>query len=148
VSRKIVTIGQEVFDFLAWKVPRHSFYARRSDGELRVVILIGSALPPWATRFRCEFGDGTAVPFNSYELLPLSLSEVSQLENVLQGSFDSRKGRPLAAGNRGKPGLSAKRATLVELRDGPVDARTVRAKDILDGAFRKKEVTSPDPGGG
>jgi hypothetical protein len=37
-------------------------------------------------------------------------------------------------------------ATLVELRDGPVDERTVRARDILDRAFRKKEVTSPDLG--
>ena len=40
-------------------------------------------------------------------------------------------------------------ATLVELSDGPkkpeVDTRTVRARDILDRAFRKKEVTSPDP---
>jgi hypothetical protein len=34
---------------------------------------------------------------------------------------------------------------LVELRpDGPVDTRTVRAKDILDRAFRKKEVASAD----
>jgi hypothetical protein len=32
-------------------------------------------------------------------------------------------------------------AALVELRDDPVDARTVRARDILDRAFRKK-VTS------
>jgi hypothetical protein len=39
-------------------------------------------------------------------------------------------------------------ATLVELRDDPkkpvVDRRTVRARDILDRAFRKKEITSPD----
>jgi hypothetical protein len=35
-------------------------------------------------------------------------------------------------------------AALVELRDDPVDARTVRARDILDRAFRKK-VTSSDP---
>ena len=38
---------------------------------------------------------------------------------------------------------------LVELRDGSkkpvVDTRMVRARDILDRAFRKKEVTSPDP---
>jgi hypothetical protein len=36
-------------------------------------------------------------------------------------------------------------AKLVELRDSAVDARTVRARDILDRAFKKKEVTSPDP---
>ena len=33
---------------------------------------------------------------------------------------------------------------LVELRDGPKDGRTVPARDILDQAFRKKKVTSPD----
>jgi hypothetical protein len=110
VSRKIVTIGDEVFDFLAWKLVGHSFYARRSDGELRAVALIGSGQPLWATPFRCEFPDGTVIGFNAYELSPLSLSEISQLQNVLQGSFYSRKGRPLAAGKRGKPELSAKRA--------------------------------------
>jgi hypothetical protein len=110
VSRKIVTIGDEVFDFLAWKLVGHSFYARRSDGELRAVALIGSGRPLWATPFRCEFPDGTVIGFNAYELSPLSLSEISQLQNVLQGSFYSRKGRPLAAGKRGKPELSAKRA--------------------------------------
>jgi hypothetical protein len=36
--------------------------------------------------------------------------------------------------------------TLVELRpDGPADTRTSRARDILDRAFRKKEVTSEAP---
>jgi hypothetical protein len=110
VSRKIVTIGDEVFDFLAWKLVGHSFYARRSDGELRAVALIGSGRPLWATPFRCEFPDGTVIGFNAYELSPLSLSEISQLQNVLQGSFYSRKGRPLAAGKRGKPELSAKGA--------------------------------------
>ncbi len=106
MSRKIVTIGDEVFDFLAWKLVGHSFYARRSDGELRAVALIGSGRPLWATPFRCEFPDGTVIGFNAYELSPLSLSEISQLQNVLQGSFYSRKGRPLAAGKRGKPELS------------------------------------------
>ena len=110
MSRKIVTIGDEVFDFLAWKLVGHSFYARRSDGELRAVALIGSGRPLWATPFRCEFPDGTVIGFNAYELSPLSLSEICQLQNVLQGSFYSRKGRPLAAGKRGKPELSAKRA--------------------------------------
>ena len=102
----IVTIGKEVLDFLVWKVQRHSFYARRSDGKLRAVALIGSVLPLWATRFRCEFPDGTVIGFERYEILPLTLSEISQLQNVLQGSFYSRKGRPLAAGKRGKPELS------------------------------------------
>jgi hypothetical protein len=91
-------------------VQRHSFYARRSDGKLRAVALIGSVLPLWATRFRCEFPDGTVIGFERYEILPLTLSEISQLQNVLQGSFYSRKGGPLAAGKRGKPELSAKRA--------------------------------------
>ena len=40
-------------------------------------------------------------------------------------------------------------AALVELRDGSkkpvVDTRMVRARDTLDRAFKKKEVTSPDP---
>jgi hypothetical protein len=35
--------------------------------------------------------------------------------------------------------------TLVNLADGPTDTRMVRARDILDRAFKKKEVTSPDP---
>ena len=106
----IVTIGKEVLDFLVWKVQRHSFYARRSDGELRAVALIGSGRPLWATPFRCEFPDGTVIGFERYEILRLTLSEISQLQNVLQGSFYSRKGGPLAAGKRGKPELSAKRA--------------------------------------
>jgi hypothetical protein len=66
VSRKIVTIGDELFDFLAWKLVGHSFYARRSDGELRAVALIGSGRPLWATPFRCEFPDGTVIGFNAY----------------------------------------------------------------------------------
>jgi hypothetical protein len=118
VSRKIVTIGEEVFDFLAWKLPRRSFYARRSDGELSVVILKGSGLPLWATRFRCEFWDGTVIGFghyrvdrvvrDAYELQPLSLSEISQLENVLQEPAESRKSKP--AGKKVTPELSVKRS--------------------------------------
>ncbi len=42
--------------------------------------------------------------------------------------------------------------TLVELasdlKKPVVDTRGVQARDILDRAFRKKEVTSPDPGAG
>jgi hypothetical protein len=101
----IVTIGKEVFDFLHWKVVGHSFYVRRSDGELRVVALVGSGLPLRSAWFRCEFGDGTTIGFNAYKLSPLSLSEISQLQNVLQ---ESRKG-----GKKGKlttPEVRAKRS--------------------------------------
>ena len=105
MSRKIVTIGNEVFDFLAFKKPGHSFYVRRSGGELRVVALIGSGLPLWATRFRCEFPDGAVIGFERYEILPLSLSEISQLQNVLQ---ESRKGEK--KGKLTTPEVRAKRS--------------------------------------
>ena len=106
----LVTIGKEVFDFLVWKVQRHSFYARRSDGELRAVALIGSGLPLWATRFRCEFPDGTVIGFERYEILPLTLSEISQLENLPQESAYSRERRPAEKRGKKTPALSAKRA--------------------------------------
>jgi hypothetical protein len=109
VSRKIVTIGEEVFDFLAWKLPKDSFYARRSDGELRVVVLVGSRLSLRATRFRCEV-DGITVPFESYQLLPLSLSEIPQLQNVLQESAYSPKSKPAEKRGKTTPALSATRA--------------------------------------
>ena len=86
----VVTIGKEVFDFLQWKKVGHSFYVRRSDGELRGVALVGSGLPLRAAWFRCEFGDGTTIGFNAYKLLPLSLSEISQLQNVLQESRENK----------------------------------------------------------
>lgn len=86
----IVTIGKEVFDFLQWKKVGHSFCVRRSDGELRVVALVGSGLPLRSAWFRCEFGDGTTIGFNAYKLSPLSLSEISQLQNVLQESRENK----------------------------------------------------------
>ena len=64
---------------------------------------MGSGLPLWATQFRCEFGDGTVIGFNAYKLSPLSLSEISQLQNVLQESAYSQKRGP-AVKKQGKPG--------------------------------------------
>jgi hypothetical protein len=124
MSRKIVTIKKEAFEFLGWKEPYRSFYVRRGNGDLRVVELVGM-LPPkpkgfdadydpvkisrdldlYATRFRCEFGDGTVTSLREYKFSPLSLLEISQLENLLQ---ESRKG-----GGKGKlttPELRAKRS--------------------------------------
>ena len=106
----IVTIGKEVFDFLQWKKVGHSFYVRRSDGELRAVALIGSGLPLWATRFRCEFPDGTVIGFDRYEILPLSLSEISQLQNVLQESVYSQESKPAEKKDKRTSAVSAKRA--------------------------------------
>jgi hypothetical protein len=112
VSRKTVTIGKEVFDFLAWKKPGHSFYGRRSDGELRVVALIGSGRPLWATPFRCEV-DGITIGFNAYQLLPLSLSEWLQLQNIEPP--EARKSEPPKQGKI-SPEVSAKRSAAAKAR--------------------------------
>jgi hypothetical protein len=127
MSRKIVTIKKEAFEFLGWKEPYRSFYVRRGNGDLRVLELVGM-LPPkpkgfdadydlvkisrdlYATRFRCEFGDGTVTSLREYKFWPLSLSEISQLENVLQESAYAQKRKPAGKGGKRTSALSAKRA--------------------------------------
>ena len=139
MSGKIVTIEKEVFEFLDWKEPYRSIYVRRANGDLRVVELVGMRPPKgkgsdadhdpvkisrglYAAGFRCEFGDGTVIPFREYKFLPLSLSEISQLQNVLQ---ESRKG-----GKKGK-------LTTPEVRTKRSDAGKKHAK-VKDAGDREK----------
>jgi hypothetical protein len=137
VSRKAVTIGKEVFDFLAWKKPNHSFYGRRSDGEVSVVALIGSRLPLWATRFRCEFPDGTTIGFNRYQLSPMSLSQMAQLERLFP---ELQKDKPAGGGGKTPPALRAKRSNA-----GKRKARVQDPDDILK---IKKAFAARTVGGG
>jgi hypothetical protein len=152
VSKKVIKIGEEVFDFLAWKVVRHSLYLRRSDGELRVLVFVGSGLPLWATRFHFEFGDGITIPFESYELLPLSLSEISQLQSVLQESRENKAGKPAVAKE-----LSAKRSKAGKRKariQDPGDIRKIKkafavrtTSGLSDNAAAQQlaELVSEDP---
>jgi hypothetical protein len=153
VSRNIVTIGKEVLNFLDWKEPYRSFYVRRGNGDLCVIELVGM-LPPKAKRsgvsdvvydlikisrdfvenvyatgrFRCEFGDGTVTTLREYKFLPLSLSERSQLQNVLQESAYSRKSGP-AVKKQSKPISDQLRAQ--RSRASKRKAQVQDPKDIL-----------------
>jgi hypothetical protein len=74
---------------------------------MRVVAFRGSGLPLWAAPFRCEV-NGATIPFTTYEILPVSFSEMLQLQNVLQEPAESRKSKP--AGKKVTPELSVKRS--------------------------------------
>jgi hypothetical protein len=86
--------------------------------------------------------DSTVISLSEYKFLPLSLSEISQLENLPQESAYSRKRKPAEKRGKTTPALSAARAAAAR-KGAKVTDRDDRAK-IKTEFFRRTNGRSSD----